>query len=231
MVERGDLERRLSAELHREAAQLVPGDVTQLKPRTAGRKTLRPARILRWREPALVAATVVALAIAAAVAVTQQGRSSDSATASSSRSAGSFATTVVQTPARSASPIEGAKIPSFECQGKRTIHATQARGIVLGIAGGTFCAKASAADRMRSVAVHERGLLRATVSADQFVAGLVDESVDTVTWSPGDNEAPTTLPLYDMGQLRAFAFPTAADSGSVSIYSGSTLVTWEWSPA
>lgn len=205
-----DPERRLSAQLHEEAAQLVP-DTTA--PRPLPWPTRRAAS--SWRGPVLAAAAV--LVVAAGITVAVQSHRSSPATAATEAHA---------------SPVLTSPTPAFACINSATLHAARVGMLRIGITADAFCMKADNSSRTAGSTLRPSGALRSWVADGLEVAGVVDPSVDRVVWVPSgtDETSRTTLDLYSLGQLDGFAVPIHS-GGTLLLYSGSSEVAREQIPS
>jgi hypothetical protein len=204
-----DLERRLSARLHEEAAQLVPDTSV---PRPLPWPTGRAAS--RWRAPVLAAAAV--LVVAAGVTVAVQSHRSSPGTAAT---------------AAHASPVLTSGTPAFACTDTATLHAARVGMFRIGITADAFCVTADNSSGTGGSALRPSGALRSWVADGLGVAGVVDPSVDRVVWVPGgtDERSGTTLDLYSLGQINGFAVPIHS-GGTLLLYSGTSEVAREQVP-
>lgn len=205
-----DLEHRLSARLHREAAQLVP-DTTV--PRPLAMQVGRAAS--RWRAPVLAAAAV--LLLAAGVTVADQSHR------------GSFPGTAAT--AAHASPVLTSPAPAFACTNTATLHAARAGMFRIGITVDAFCVTADNSSETGGSALRPSGALRSWVADGLGIAGVVDPSVDRVMWVPDgtDEKSGTSLDLYSLGRLNGFAV-SVHSGGTLLLYSGSSKVAREQVP-
>lgn len=205
-----DLERRLTQRLHREAAQIVPDGEIPALPEPSHRwwQSLHAGGSPRWRAPVLVVAAVLVIGLVTAALV--RWLPQDSATPAADRVPVSA---IVDHPA-----------PAFDCAGARTLHAARTDAAVIGITAVQFCLTVPLGSQQTGgTGLLASGPLRAILGTESILAGVVDPSVTAAVWTPrtGDT-SPATLDLYQLGDLRGFAFPSDGD-GTLVLYSGSKV--------
>lgn len=125
--------------------------------------------------------------------------------------------------AQQTSPVLDSFAAAFGCGSTTTLHAAQAGPHPIGVTGTAFCV--STDEGTAGTPLKVSGALRAMLSSRDYVAGVVDTTVDRIVWLPhgGDATSRAIVDLYRLGTLNGFGFATAT-TGLLTFYSGPAVV-------
>lgn len=209
-----DLEGRLSARLHREAAEVVPDGIPiPPLPVSASRHSRwRPSLdrgVTRWRRPVLVAAAVLLVALAATLLVRAQ-RSDPTAAAGPGQ----------------LSPVKDVPAAPFPCgeASALTDHAAAVAGVRIGVTADWFCVMEGNNQGFGGSFMPDK-VFRSVTGDGWIVAGAVAPLVDRLVWTPSadQNQPPITLDLYELGPSRGFV-TISGSGGTLTAYSRGVIV-------